>query len=323
MADAIDTARKVLVGRVCGRTYSVERLRQWTEEIWGTLLKELPAIKVLARGLFSIYFHRAKYIEWILSQFWHIELAPVLLKRWDPLFDPEREQLGAGPIWVRLSGLPMQFWTPQVFKRIGYALGTYLEHGQSYERTRIMTMERILVHLDTKVGLEENITLHHKHFSCKQLLDYEGVPFQCRRCHKVGHLYKYCPLLSRVTLENSRETKQQPSVEQNKGDMKQGEGDLNQSEIPSVVGNDASKKKNSRWKATSSPPRTHSKSAAEESPGNESLPITSALFSDVIFSVLYSSLHPPSSVPGSIPSIPCSISPPPPPPSPPLPPLLG
>lgn len=101
MADAIGTARKVLVGRVRGQTYSVEILRQWTEEIWGTLLKELLAIKVLARGWFSLHFHRAEYTEWILSQFWHIELAPVLLKRWDPLFDPEREQLGVRPIWVR------------------------------------------------------------------------------------------------------------------------------------------------------------------------------------------------------------------------------
>lgn len=227
MADAIDTARKVLVGQVRDRTYSVERLRQWTKEIWGTLLKELPAIKVLARGWFALHFHRAEYTEWILSQFWHIELAPILLKQWDPLFDPEREQLGVGPIWVRLPGLPMQFWTPQVFKCIGDALGTYLEHDQSYEQTGIMTMARILVHLDTRVGLEEKITLHLRHFSRKQLLDYEGVPFRCRRCHKVGQLYKDCPLLSGVTSENSRGTKQQPSVELNKVDIKQGEGELN------------------------------------------------------------------------------------------------
>jgi len=26
------------------------------------------------------------------------------------------------------------------------------------------------------------------------MLDYEGVPFRCRHCHKVGHLLKDCPL---------------------------------------------------------------------------------------------------------------------------------
>lgn len=88
MVDALDMARKVLVGRVHGRNYSVERLHQWTMEIWGSLLKELPIFRVFARGWFALRFHREKYTDWILSRYWHIELAPVLLKRWDPLFDP-------------------------------------------------------------------------------------------------------------------------------------------------------------------------------------------------------------------------------------------
>jgi len=58
----------------------------------------------------------------------------------------------------------MQFWILMVFKRIGDALGTYLEHDQSFEKTGIMTMVRILVHLDTREGLEENIALHWRHF---------------------------------------------------------------------------------------------------------------------------------------------------------------
>ena len=70
------------------------------------------------------------------------------------------------------------------------ALGTYLEHDQSFEKTGIMTMARILVHLDTREGLEEKITLHWWHFSRRQNIDYEGVPFRCRHCDKVGHLYK-------------------------------------------------------------------------------------------------------------------------------------
>lgn len=58
-----------------------------------------------------------------------------------------------------------------------------------------MTMARILVHLDTREGLEEKITLHWKHLSHRKNIDYEGVPSKCRRCHKVVHLYKDCPLI--------------------------------------------------------------------------------------------------------------------------------
>lgn len=93
-----NTTKKVLVGRIRGRNYTIERLRLWIEEIWGSLLKDLPIIHVLARGWFALRFHREEYTDWILSRFWNIEMPPVLLKRWDPLFDPKREQLGAVPI---------------------------------------------------------------------------------------------------------------------------------------------------------------------------------------------------------------------------------
>lgn len=59
-------------------------------------------------------------------------------------------------------------------------------------------MARILVYLDTKEGLEEKITLHWRRFTHIQILDDERVPFWCRRCHKVGHLYKEFPLVISV-----------------------------------------------------------------------------------------------------------------------------
>lgn len=104
-------------------------------------------------------------MDWILSRFCYIELALVLLKQWDPLFDPEREQWGVGPIWVRLPSLPLQYSTPTIFKRIGDALGTYLDHDQSFESTGIMIMAQKIVHLGTKVGLEDKITLLWQHFT--------------------------------------------------------------------------------------------------------------------------------------------------------------
>lgn len=194
MGDVIDTVDRVLVGRVRGQTYSMARLKQWTTKIWGHILTNLPSVQSLARDWFTLLFARDDYTTWILSKLWHIEHTSVLLKRWSPLFDPEREKLGAVPLWVIILGLPLHFWSEDIFRRIGNALSTYLEHDNSYLSSGNMSLAEILVHLDTREGLEEHITLHWKHYSHTQILDYEGVPFRCRRCHKVGHLYKECPL---------------------------------------------------------------------------------------------------------------------------------
>lgn len=125
-------------------------------------------------------------------------MAPVLLKRWSPLFDPEREQIGAGPLWVRLPGLPLQYWCEEAFIRIGNALGTYLDHDRTLVESSDRTVARILVHLDTREGLVGKITLLWGNYTRVQILDYEGVPFRCWQCYKVGHLFKDCHLNKKV-----------------------------------------------------------------------------------------------------------------------------
>ena len=39
----------------------------------------------------------------------------------------------------------------------------------------------------------------------QQAVDYEHIPFRCRKCHEYGYLYKECPLNAE---EEERKTKQ-------------------------------------------------------------------------------------------------------------------
>lgn len=179
IGEAAVMARTILVGHVQGHVYSANRLTQWVKEIWGALLKELPEVHVLPRGWFSLHFAKEVYTDLVLAKYWHVEMAPVLLKRWNPLFDPEREQIGAGPLWVRLLGFPLQYWSEEALIRIGNALGTYLDHDRTYVESKKRTLALVLVHLDTREGLEEKITLQWGKYSRTQILNYEGIPFHC------------------------------------------------------------------------------------------------------------------------------------------------
>lgn len=82
-------------------------------------------------------------------------MALVMLKRWSPLFDTECEQIGAGPLWVRLPGLALHFWFEDIFIRIGNALSSYLDYEKSYISSGNRSMANIWVYLDTREGLEE------------------------------------------------------------------------------------------------------------------------------------------------------------------------
>lgn len=105
----MDFTDRVLVGRIRGRNYSAERLKAWATEVWGHHLVDIPFMQTFVRGCFALIFAHADQTNWVLSYYWHFEHAPVPLKRWTPLFDPETEQIGIGPVWIRLLGLPLQY----------------------------------------------------------------------------------------------------------------------------------------------------------------------------------------------------------------------
>lgn len=92
----MDLADRVLVGHIRGRNYSAERLKLWAMKIWGQHLAEIPFVQTFVQGSFALRFARADHTSWVLSSFWHFEKAPVLIKRWSPLFDLETEQIRVG-----------------------------------------------------------------------------------------------------------------------------------------------------------------------------------------------------------------------------------
>jgi hypothetical protein len=49
---------------------------------------------------------------------WSIDSYPVILKKWDPTFNENSENMGSFPIWVRFQGLPPLYWYTKVFQAI-------------------------------------------------------------------------------------------------------------------------------------------------------------------------------------------------------------
>lgn len=51
---------------------------------------------------------------------------------------------------------------------------------------------RLLVEMDISKGLPKMVCLDSSRGSWTQTLDYEGIPFCHRKCHKTGHIAARC-----------------------------------------------------------------------------------------------------------------------------------
>lgn len=47
--------------------------------------------------------------------------------------------------------------------------------------------------LKFSLALPDAVSLYHDDFEWIQSIDYENVPFRCRKCHALGHIFRECP----------------------------------------------------------------------------------------------------------------------------------
>jgi len=198
LGSVLQLSKTTLVGRVLGHSHSRRTVAAWVEDKWKPLLGYVPAVVLLNRGWFAFKFKSEEELSQILNQNWQMNHVPVLMKRWHPRFDASRERVDESPVWVRLPGLPLHYWEPIHFKNIGNILGTFLEADLSYLETFDQRVARILVSINLREGLAEQMNLIWDSEVTLQILDYENVPFRCRRCYVYGHPASECSLPPRT-----------------------------------------------------------------------------------------------------------------------------
>eukprot|EP00253_Pinus_taeda_P003838 PITA_03838 len=112
-------------------------------------------LKLGEKGFFTTIFANLGDKEKVFEEGpYFMNNAGLLMKYWEERYNPDNEKMLEAPIWVRLFRLPVEFWDPEILEGIGNTISAFV----------------------------------------KQPLDYEHIPFRCRRCHEYGHLYRQCPL---------------------------------------------------------------------------------------------------------------------------------
>jgi hypothetical protein len=108
------------------------------------------------------------------------------------LFDAREEILSSVPTWIKLPNSPLEFWLDSSLKAIGEVLGKFIVVDDNYKTSNMRLMAQILVDLDPHQGLFVSMELVMGDCNYTQHLDYVNIPFQCSKCHQVGHAMVDC-----------------------------------------------------------------------------------------------------------------------------------
>lgn len=196
----LQMADHTLVGRAMGRHFALKMVVEWARENWKEHVGYVPEVVMLTRGWCTFHFLKPEHGEWVMNRSWALDHTPLLLKHWHPLFDVSRERVDIVQLWVKLHGLPLHYWKEEHLREIGNILGSFIEVDMSFEKTKHQQVARILVNINIREGLAEELNLCWGPTVIKQILDYENVPFRCRRCHVYGHPTSDCNLPLRTRL---------------------------------------------------------------------------------------------------------------------------
>lgn len=83
------------------------------------------------------------------------------MKYWEERYNPENEKMLAAPIWVRLFGLPVEFWDPEILEGIGNTIGDFVKIAEATKRGKYTSYARLCVYMNIAEPLPEFIELEY------------------------------------------------------------------------------------------------------------------------------------------------------------------
>lgn len=100
MDEVVSFSMHTVVACVRGRSFGMPFLKSWARRQWGVNIAEPPTICTLVNGWFSFTFSSKDNAIWVISKQWEMVHIPLMMKRWSPIVDAQREFIDKELIWV-------------------------------------------------------------------------------------------------------------------------------------------------------------------------------------------------------------------------------
>lgn len=186
-------SKHALICRFMGVRLNEKALCWWINQKWKP--KGNYELQLGARNFFTVIFtHREDRDRTFEGGPYFYNSAGLYITYWKPNFVLEQEDFTKVPVWLRLYSLPVDYWNERILEAIGNKLGVFIKTSDLTSQGKYTVYARICVYMDVSGPLPGYIALIHKGIQLNQSIDYENIPFRCRKCRQHRHLSHGCPL---------------------------------------------------------------------------------------------------------------------------------
>ncbi|MCH81759.1 hypothetical protein A2U01_0002551 [Trifolium medium] len=120
---------------------------------------------------------------------WMIYDHYLVVRPWSANFDPASATVSNTAVWVRFSGLPIEYYDSRILHFVGNRIGKTVKVDKNTLLQERGKYARLCVEVDLNKPLLAMFELKERHYK----VEYEGLHLLCLACGRFGHYSDGCP----------------------------------------------------------------------------------------------------------------------------------
>ncbi|XP_059654737.1 uncharacterized protein LOC132301505 [Cornus florida] len=188
----ISALRSSLIGFFVHKSLHFGLIQTLSTKYWSDkgLLKVTSSVK----GFFEFHFSSSAMCDLILAEGpWFFAGKAITLKKWDPEFR-YNHHVSSLPIWVKIFGLPLHYWTSSGFSLVVSAIGKPIFANIYTEEKSKTRFVKLCIEINTNSHFPATLNLQlNSGIMASLRFEYLHCPPSCSLCQCFGHNLQTCP----------------------------------------------------------------------------------------------------------------------------------
>jgi len=192
-----------LLGKPWGDPIPLSIIMSKTRKDWGFVKGQLDYLE-LGNGWILFRFSNLQDITLVWNgRPWHVSGLNLVLRKWEPYFDPYSATIQRIDQWVKITHLPLELWEEEALRQLLKDVGVFIKVDDITLNRSKGKFARVCLNIDISKPLRGSLFLPvpNKVQPLEVPISYEGLHEVCAWCGSNAHALDACPETPKGPLE--------------------------------------------------------------------------------------------------------------------------